>query len=172
VYTKDVIAFSRLEEDVLLDAVPLAEVTGIDSMHEVDETDISKSNFELSVDFTHAFQIRTKKDGFNAGRKYFIQASSDEELAQLVAELAQIAMAAAEREVARSKWDRMQRRVRDIYNASWLQGGAAFLIIAVLIFIFVSSFSHSEPHPNTSLRRAEFLHVRHRSAVRVQRPLQ
>ena len=92
------------------------------------------------MDFTHAFQIRTKKNGFNAGRKYFIQASSDEELAQLVAELAQIAMAAAEREVARSKWDRMQRRVRDIYNASWLQGGAAFLIIAVLLCFFIISF--------------------------------
>jgi hypothetical protein len=127
-----VIAFARLEEDVLLDAIPLADVTGIDSMQEVDHNDISKNSFETAVDFTYAFQIRTKKDGFNAGRKYFIQASSDNELSQLVVEISKAAKAAAEREAARSKWERMQSLVREFYNASWFQGAAAFLIIAVL----------------------------------------
>jgi hypothetical protein len=134
-YTRDVIAFARLDEDVLLDAIPLAEVTGIDSMQEVDQNDISKNNFEAAVDFTHAFQIRTKRDGYNAGRKYFVQANSDQELAQLVAEISRVAKVAAEREAARSKWERMQKKVQKIYNHSWFQGVAAFLIIAVLSYM-------------------------------------
>jgi hypothetical protein len=142
VYTKDVIAFARLDEDVLLDAVPLAEVTGIDTMQDVDQNDISKNNFESAVDFTNAFQIRTKKDGFNAGRKYFIQANSEEELTQLVAEITHVAKVAVEREAARSKWERMQTRVQIFYNNSWFQGIAAFLIIAVPFLchpLFISS---------------------------------
>jgi hypothetical protein len=135
VYSRDVIAFARLDEDVLLDAIPLAEVIGIDSMQEVDQNDISKNNFEASVDFTHAFQIRTKRDGYNAGRKYFVQANSDQELAQLVAEISRVAKVAAEREAERSKWERMQKKVQKIYNHSWFQGVAAFLIIAVLPFM-------------------------------------
>ncbi len=145
VYTKDVIAFSRLEEDVLLEAVPLADVTGIDTMKDVDQNDISKNNFESAVDFTHAFQIRTKKDGFNAGRKYFIQASSEEELTQLVTEISHVANAAVEREAARSRWERMQSKAREFYNNSWFQGVAAFLIVAVL---YVRS---SRLNPNRAL---------------------
>jgi hypothetical protein len=167
-----VIAFARLDEDVLLDAVPLSEVIGIDCMKEVDQDDVaSKSNFESAVNFTHAFQIRTKKDGFNAGRKYFIQANSDEELTQLVDEISKVAIIAAEREAARSKWEKIQLDVREFYNASWLQGAAAFLIIAVQIAVL------QNPIPcrflnQTSRRRAEFLHLRRRSTVRIRRPLQ
>ena len=131
VYTKDVIAFSRPGEEVLLDAVPMEEVIGIDPFQTSDESEVAKSNFESSLDFTYAFQIRTKKDGFNAGRKYFIQTDSDEVMDELIAEISQIAKAISKRLATKSKWSKVQKRVRRVYNSRVFQGVAAFLIIAV-----------------------------------------
>jgi hypothetical protein len=134
VYTKDVIAFSRPEEDILLDAVPLAEVIGIDSLKQSDD-DVSINNFEASVDFSHAFQIRTKKDGFNSGRKYFIRTSSDEVMTEIVTEISEIAKAVANKLATKSKWAKIQNRVRLVYNSRIFQGVAAFLIIAVKFWV-------------------------------------
>jgi hypothetical protein len=141
VYTKDVIAFSRPGQEILLDVVPLAEVVGIDSLHEGDE---SKNNFEASVDLSHAFQIRTKKDGFNAGRKYFIQASSDDLVTELISEISQITKAISKGVTAKSKWRKTQKRVRRFYNSKVFQGIATFLIIAVRFYIPVDSLFASQ----------------------------
>ncbi len=132
VLTKDVIAFSRRGEDVLLDVVPLEDVIGIDPLNATDDSDESKNNnFEASLDFSNAFQIRTKKNGFNAGRKYIIQTSSETAMTELIAEISELMRAISERMATKSKWGKIRKRVGRIYNSSLFQGAAAFLIIAV-----------------------------------------
>ncbi len=90
-----------------------------------------QNEFEKAMDFTSAFQIRTKKNGYNAGRKYFIRGDSDQERDELINQLTVLSKIAIARAETATKWERMQSRVRVVYNSSLFQGVAAFLIIAV-----------------------------------------
>ena len=134
-YTNEVIAFAKVGQEMLLDAIPLVEVISIETMqtleHKDTEKSLSENTFEVVVDISYAFQIRTKKDGYNAGRKYYLQANSDQELADVLSELRSLTKSAVERAEANSKWTQMQERVRLFYNSSLFQAFAAFLIIAV-----------------------------------------
>jgi hypothetical protein len=134
-YTNEVIAFAKVGEQTLLDAIPLAEVTSIEPMLNSEqnstEKSTSESTFEVAVENSNAMQIRTIKNGHNAGRKYYLQASSAQELDDLVSELRLLTKSATERAEASSKWNKLQERVRLVYNSSWFQGVAALLIIAV-----------------------------------------
>ena len=120
---------------MLLDAIPLAEVTSIDSMKDMDQKDIQKqqprNGFEAIIDFTNAFQIRTQKNGQNAGRKDYLRAESEDELTATIDNLSRLAKLAAEKAAARTKWEELQRRVREVYGSSPFQGISAFLIVAV-----------------------------------------
>ena len=133
--TSDVITFARVDECTLLDAIPLSEVTSIDLMKSTEQGDEQvghqTNGYESVIDFTNAFQIRTKKDGQNAGRKYILRASSDEEVAKTIIHLDTLAKIAAEKAAARTKWEKIRNRVRLIYDSSWFQGTSAILIIAV-----------------------------------------
>ena len=135
VFTKDAVAFAQVDEDTMLDAIPLAEVIGIESMVNVRESDQNEAHpqneFEKAMDFTSAFQIRTIKKGYNAGRKYFLRASSDDERDELIKQLTVLSKIAIARAETATEWERMQSRVRVVYNSSLFQGVAAFLIIAV-----------------------------------------
>jgi hypothetical protein len=112
----------------------MSQVIAIEPVQTSAEHDGSINTFEASVDFSHAFQIRTRKDGFNAGRKYFVQTSSDDTMTELIDEISQISKAIAEKLATKSKWGKIQKKVRRIYNSSKFQGAAAFLIIAVKYF--------------------------------------
>jgi hypothetical protein len=96
--------------------------------------------FEVTVDNSNAIQIRTRKDGHNAGRKYYLQARSAEEFAAILSELKSLTKIAVERAEASSKWSKLQERVRVVYASSWFQGIAAFLIISVLAHITFQIF--------------------------------
>jgi hypothetical protein len=126
---------------MLLDAIPLSEVTTIDLMKAIQQSDTKQGQvtrgYGVDIDFTHAFQIRTQEDGQNAGRKYIIRASSDEEVTATISELNNLAKKAAKHAAARTKWEKIQQRVRLWYNATWFQGISAFLIITVRM-----TFSH------------------------------
>jgi hypothetical protein len=118
-----------------LDAIPLKEIIGVESMVGIRESESPEgqpqNEFEKAMDFTSAFQIRTKKNGYNAGRKYFIRGDSDQERDELINQLTVLSKIAIARAETATKWERMQSRVRVVYNSSLFQGVAAFLIIAV-----------------------------------------
>ncbi len=135
--TKDVIAFARVNESILLDAIPLSEVTTIEVMKTMDQSDKDKqagqyqSGYDNVIDFTHAFQIRTKQNGQNAGRKYVLRASSNQEVTTIISHLNHLAKLAAEKAEARSGWGKLQNQIRLVSSAAWFQGISSFLIIAV-----------------------------------------
>jgi hypothetical protein len=116
----------------------LKDVTGVDLMQDVDQkgnSSLQRSFSEITVenviDFARAFQIRTKMDGYNSGRKYILKAGSDETMRSLVIGIPNFSKAAVLRTDARPMWRRMQDRVRAMYGSSWFQGVATFLIMAV-----------------------------------------
>ena len=121
----------------------MSEIIGIDALQTSDlNFEGSINSFETSVDFAHAFQIRTQKDGFNAGRKYYVRASSDDVMTSLIADISRISKDTAKKMAKKTEWEKVQKRVRRIYNSTWFQGAAAFLIIAVGKCISIYSHTH------------------------------
>ncbi len=129
------IAFARAGESILLDVIPLSEVTSIELMMSADQRNDQQEShtntYDAVIDFTHAFQIRTVKNGQNAGRKYILRASSDEEAAKIVEHLCELKKKAAERAAANSWRERMQLRIRILYRSQLFQAITSTLIVAV-----------------------------------------
>ncbi len=129
------IAFARAGDSILLDVIPLSEVTSIELMMSADQRNDQQENptnsYEAVIDFTYAFQIRTVQNGQNAGRKYILRASSDEEAAKLVENLCDLKKKAAKRAAANSWRERMQLRIRTLYTSQLFQAITATLIVAV-----------------------------------------
>lgn len=112
-----------------MDLVPLEDIIGIEELPAREVRYQIESAMETSVDFTNAFRIRTKQDGYNAGRSYFFRMDGD--LASLIQSIVLVSKAAARKANARPRWVFAQDSARYLYNSSWFQGVAAFLIIAV-----------------------------------------
>ncbi len=134
-FTEEVIAFARVNENILLDAIPLAEVEAIDSMQNLDQTYVQEhhptNSFETAIDFTNAFQIRTRKGGYNAGRKYLLRAESEAEVDSIITDLKRVTKLAAKKAAARSYFSKIQKRVRVAYNSTVFQSISAVLIVVV-----------------------------------------
>ncbi len=109
----------------------------IESMQKMDGKDIEQpqlnSTYGNTIDFTHALQIRTDKQGQNAGRKYCLRADSDEAAAALIGKLNKLAKVARKAAAAATRWERIRSRVCKVYDSSMFQGVAAFLIVGVSI---------------------------------------
>jgi hypothetical protein len=135
--TEDVIAFARVGGSTLLDAIPLHEVISIESMLSVDRGEQdgqhTLNSYESVIDFTHAFQVRTVKNGQNAGRKYILRVGSDEEVTTITEELSLLTKKAArKKEMAAKSWKaNAQNIIRKLYSSSVFQGIFALLIVAV-----------------------------------------
>ncbi len=75
VITDEVIVFSRVGENTITDAIPIAEIGDIEPFDKaMNESELDTK----SDDAACAFQIRTEQDGFNSGRKYCFKAESIE----------------------------------------------------------------------------------------------
>jgi hypothetical protein len=114
------LAFAMESGDLILDRIPLAEVTTIEEMIDKNEDlnegtqNISLEDFEKEQKFACAFQIHTIKHGFNSGRTYCLKTGSDDETQSIVAELKKVAAAAREKAEAKSRFTRSQDRVRSV----------------------------------------------------------
>jgi hypothetical protein len=142
--TENVIAFARVDESMLLDAIPLSEVMSIEVMMPVDQRseqrDQPTNSFDAVIDFTNALQIRTVKNGQNAGRKYILRGSSDTEVATVVEKISELAKKAAKKEAANSWRESMQHKLRILYDSKGFQGVTAILIVAVCALPKFSNF--------------------------------
>ena len=139
-------------DETLLDVIPLTDVNGVEMMQDSEQEvsrkgkpslqrSFSEITVENVIDFANAFQIRTKKNGYNSGRKYIIKAGSKETLRSLITGIPNFGRAAVLRADAQPIWRRIQQRVRAMYSSSWFQGLTSFLIMAVSrILIFTGVF--------------------------------
>jgi hypothetical protein len=116
----DVMFIAQINEDAVIDQIPLAEVQLLREMDNVDEEDK-----EAKV------MMETHPDGYNSGRTYYFKADSRASCQEIVRSLSQYCTAAQEKAHAQSVFAQAQRRVDKVYRSALFQGFFAFLIIAV-----------------------------------------
>ena len=80
--------------------------------------------------------INTIAEGHNSGRTYYLQASSKEHCLQLVKFIQSLSKRARERAEARTRFAKLQLRLRKVFDSHFFQSTSATLIIAVSIFPF------------------------------------
>ena len=78
-----------------------------------------------------ALVVQTQMDGYNSGRPYRIRAASAKDCTTIMNDVSRISSDARERSLARSRFGRIQERVRVIFTSSPAQKFVAFLIFAV-----------------------------------------
>ncbi len=129
VYTRDMIAFSQIGHDQVLDKIPLHEIIAVELVpRPVNDAAVTGlASLETAVDFSRSFQIRTIPDGYNSGRKYFLQVESDSVCSDLVSTLQDLVRMAVLR--SKSPGQRRQELIKKIYNSNVFQSCAAVLII-------------------------------------------
>ncbi len=124
--------FAQTGDDVVIDQIPLAEITTVREMQGADD-DRPESEQANEV------MIETHPEGYNSGRAYYLQAGSELLCKNLIKSLSTYSAAAHERAQAQSAFAQTQRRVDRVYRSSPFQSFLAFLIVAVIIFIYFSS---------------------------------
>jgi hypothetical protein len=144
----------------LVDMIPLHEITCVSEMKELeektspcaqsnrttswstkmmnrknsilDDEKINRAEVESMENESKSFlQIKTKADGFNSGREYYLQARSTDQCLTIVHKLTKaVDSAKAEVEVPQM-FRTTQKKLRMIYNTMAFQLMVAFLIITV-----------------------------------------
>lgn len=137
--TKEVVSFAFDEEDVEIDHIPLAEVTSVKIIREVDIG--TKGSFRILVVDNETddllLQISTERDGHNSGRTYYLRCESKETLDALNDLLKLNSKAARKRAQARTGFQKVQYRVRKIYKSEISRWAINLLIGAVRVDRFV-----------------------------------
>ncbi len=115
---------AQLNEDTVVDQIPLADVQLVREMDIVDGEDNEAKH-------ANDFMIETHPEGYNSGRTYYLQANSKASCQELVRTLSQHCTAAHERAHARTAFAQAQLQVDRVYRSALFQGFFAVLIIAV-----------------------------------------
>ncbi len=128
----DMMYFSQMNDDIVMDQIPLAEI------HRVKEMEAGDQETELAKD-ANELMIETHPEGYNSGRTYYLQAQSTASCQDIIKKLVQYSAAAFERAHAQSAFRQAQLRVFKVYRSSVFQRFVAILIILVSIFKWASN---------------------------------
>jgi hypothetical protein len=121
---------TQINEDVVMDQIPLAEINQVKEMEAADNG-IAKTSDENQL------MIETHPKGYNSGRTYYLQADSRASCQDKIKKLRQYSAAAFERAHAQSVFRQAQLRVLKVYQSVIFQRFMAFLIISVsLLYCF------------------------------------
>ncbi len=116
--------FAQLNEDIVIDKIPLDEIKQVREMEGVDEE--SKKSQEANE-----LMVETYPDGYNSGRTYYIQTESRAMCRKMVRRLLDSSKKAHERAQAQTAFAHAQHRVGKAYRSALFQNFVALLIIAV-----------------------------------------
>jgi hypothetical protein len=138
VITKEHTIFSEVDQEEIIDFIPLAEIHSVDDLDGVTaETPTEDSanlagiaSLETVASTESAFQIRTLRQGYNRGRKYCLQAKSDHQCEELIALISGLSKAAIRRREIKSVYQRVQERVKEVYDSTPFQLISASFIFA------------------------------------------
>lgn len=140
VFTKKIIAFANVNDDGVLDIVPLHEVKHVrdtslqnEIMAEDDsQFDGSSENDNDDTVKKNVFEIETIPEGYNSGRVYQIQAASAHDFRTLLNSLTNLSNTAREDAEAKSRFKKSQQRVGKVFNSNIIQRALAVLVFAVI----------------------------------------
>lgn len=121
----DAIFFAAINDDVVIDKIPLAEVKVVQEMRtaQLEGDENSKHVNEL--------MIETHPDGYNSGRTYYLQAESRVSCQEIISKLTQHASKAYERTHTNTVFTHTRRFAGKVFRTSIFQNFFAFLIVAV-----------------------------------------
>jgi hypothetical protein len=115
VWSNSVIVLANVGQEIAIDCIPLPEVSSIEQVNtqQVQQTKSqSKSADSAQTRFQNALQIKTLPNGYNAGRTYYLQASSPEECQSVCSSLSLCARRARKAELAKTRIFHYQTKVR------------------------------------------------------------
>ena len=116
--------FAHMNEDVVIDEIPLSEIKIVKGMVVEDDTGkVETKEMELMVE--------TSPDGYNSGRTYYLQAETKESRQDIIRKISQYSASACEKANSQSALSQAQLRVLKVYRSSLFQKIAAFLIASV-----------------------------------------
>jgi hypothetical protein len=144
VWTKSKIAFARVGEEMMMDAIPLDQVRSVQII--VHEFDSSSAVLGIHCDAkrlestenpiaacqrldasqtaaTKCIKIQTVPDGFNSGRPYFLRFPDEERCHHVALELNQLAVAERRRVEAKSRFKRHQASVHRVVHVQAIGPG-------------------------------------------------
>ena len=130
-------------EDIIRDSIPLSEVESVvkhipQSGSQMFSFSMSRKRFESVInkalseesgifETKHVLTVSTKTDGYNSGRKYQFQASSENVCNSLIAHLQRLVAGASRKR----KFENSQERVAAILNSTFFQTMLVAAVVAV-----------------------------------------
>jgi hypothetical protein len=148
IYSKETIFFSAIGDDVVVDVVPIVEIVEINKVLEnenrnlngdsqtdllIEKTSINKESQDSKLGALSQcrLQIITDPDGYNSGRKYVLQASSDEVCTATIEELTALAKIEKKKAERRSKFQRTQAKVKRVFLSNGFHIFMSTMILVV-----------------------------------------
>ena len=129
-------AFAQIDEDIMIDHIPLSEIDSVQMMETESEEFKNLSNSPTDLPQQHpadgcSFSIKCVQDGYNKGRLYYFCSETPQSAAALVKKLKQAALSAKFRAQAHTRFAKSQYFVRKIYTSNPFHYTSATLIIGV-----------------------------------------
>ncbi len=137
--TKDAIHFAFKGEDVEIDRIPLAEITMINVMIDSDIGTELNNCTVLSAHGEHRIQISTELGGYNSGRAYYILTNSKLKLDEILRDMRKGVLDATKRRDNHTPFQRIQLKVRRIYESAPSQA----LIILLIALVTRATSTHT-----------------------------
>ena len=128
--TKDEISFAFVSQDEELDCIPLAEVEFVKEFNQDDVSSRFKSP-DMNPESEYRLQIATKPEGHNAGRMYYLKTLSSETYQKLMKILVVNSKSARKRSETGNLVQKVQKRVRNLYEHYIVQAIVALTIVGV-----------------------------------------
>jgi hypothetical protein len=132
--------FSAVGGEVVIDVIPMIEIAEVAAIVGEDENQEYSNESRLerkegrldSVSkFANSLEISTCPGGYNSGRKYVLQASSAEQCAKMIRDLAELSRIARKLAVRRSKFQKSQAKVKRVFLSNAFHIIMSFMILAV-----------------------------------------
>ena len=138
-YSKDIVYFAPIGDDTVIDMIPIVEILAVKDDEEDDalkytgelrkeknSTLPDQSSFlrkktyridknEGAQKTANSLSIFTHPEGYNSGRKYFLQASSPDIRNEMVKELNHLSKVARKAAERKSKFQKSQAKVKRIF---------------------------------------------------------
>ncbi len=129
--TKDAIHFAFKGGRVEIDRIPLAEITTITTVVDSNIGAELNENESLRPEEEHVIQIATEQGGYNSGRAYYLRTDSKNTLDKFIGNMRRCVRVARKQRDNLNIFQRVQLKVRRVYESAPSQGLIIFLIALV-----------------------------------------
>ncbi len=118
--------FAQMDDDVVLDKIPLAEIKQVQEMLNTDD-----EHHESKLNQTTELMVETLPEGYNSGRTYYLSADSAASCRDTVQVLARYSKAAYKRANSQTVLSQIQQHLHSVAYSAIFQNTMALLIITV-----------------------------------------